>query len=166
MRSAVFLLLLSSLLALPLGAQEYGHLNFANLLSEMPGTKAAEAELEAYNQDLVAKGEQMVADFQAGVQELQGQVDNLPPVKLAEMQAELTKSRDAIGVYEQEMQVKLEQKRQELLGPLIQQARDAIDTVAAREGYALVFDTSLFNTILFAQDADDLMDLVKAELGM
>lgn len=166
MRVPLLLFLLTSVLALPLGAQKYGHLNFANLLSEMPGTKAAEAELETYNKDLVAKGEQMVADLQARVAEVQGQMDELPPVRLAELRAELAQQRDAIGAYEMQVQRDLETKRQELLGPLIQQARDAIDAVAERGGYAFVFDTSLFNTVLFAEEADDLMALVKAELGM
>lgn len=166
MRSPFLLVLFSCLLALPLGAQKYGHLNFANLLSEMPGTTAAEAELEAYNKELVAKGEQMVADLQTRVEEVQGQMDELPPVRLAELRAELAQQRDAIGAYEMQVQRDLEAKRQELLGPLIQQARDAIDVVAERNGYQLVFDTSIFNTILFAQDADDLMELVRAELGM
>lgn len=166
MRLPLCLFLFASLLALPLGAQQYGHLNFANLLSELPGTKAAEAELESYKQELVAKGEQMVGDLQARVAEVQGQMDELPPVRLAELRAELAQQRDAIAAYERQVQRDLEAKRQELLGPLIQRVRDAIDAVAEREGYALVFDTSLFNTVLFAEDADDLMPLVKAELGM
>lgn len=166
MRALFISLLLTAIAALPLGAQKYGHLNFANLLSEMPGTAAAESELAEFNTQLVTRGEEMVAELQTAIQEVQGQVDDLTPVQLAERRTALSQQRDEIAAYEQQIQVELERKRQELLGPLIQQARDAIDTVAASNGYELVFDTSLFNTILFAEDADDLMLLVKAQLGI
>ncbi|MBB4079295.1 outer membrane protein [Lewinella aquimaris] len=163
----LILFLLISLTSLTsLTAQKYGHLNFANLLSQMPGTKAAEAELKTYNQQLVAVGEKMVEDYRGRVRELEAQVDDLPPIEVNKFRAELDGEREKIGLYEQQMASDLEKKRQELLGPLIQQARDAIDAVAQENGYQLVFDTSLFNTVLFAQDSDDLMELVKAKLGM
>ena len=150
----------------PLRAQEYGHLNFANLLSAMPGIEAAEGQLESYNQELVQEGERMVTELRARVEEVQVQVEDLPPVRLEELRAELARERDAIAAYEQQLPGKLEAKRQELLGPLIQQARDAINAVAEENGYLMIFDTSLFNTVLYAQDSDDIMDLVKAKLGI
>ncbi|CAH0999316.1 hypothetical protein LEM8419_00614 [Neolewinella maritima] len=149
-----------------LSAQKYGHLNFAILISEMPGTKAAEAELDAYNNQLVAQGEKMVADLKTRVQEIEAQREELAPVKLRELQAELTAERDRIVQYEQQMGVDVERKRQELLGPIIKQARDAVKAVAQEGGYQLIFDTSRFNTVLYGQDSDDIMPLVKAKLGI
>ncbi len=166
MRYLFLSLLLSSSALAPLTAQEYGHLNFANLLSEMPGTAAAETELEAYNQQLVEQGEQMVTDLRARVEEVQAQVEDLPPVRVEELRRELAAQRDEIAAFEQQIQVNLETKRQELLGPLIQEARAAINAVAEENGYVMIFDTSLFNTVLFAEDSDDVMDLVKAKLGI
>ena len=166
MRQLFFLFLVSVFTLAPLGAQEYGHLNFANLLSDMPGTAAAESQLEAYNQELVQEGERMVTELRARVQEVQTQVDELPPVRLEELRAELARERDAIAAYEQQLPGKLEAKRQELLGPLIQEAREAINAVAEENGYLMIFDTSMFNTVLYAQDSDDLMDKVKAKLGI
>jgi outer membrane protein len=154
------------LLTGPLAAQEYGHLNFANLLSEMPGTKAAEAELQAYNVQLTKKGEEMVAALQARVREVEAQRDDLTPRRMEELRAELTEQRDEIAQYERQMGVDIEKKRQELLGPLIQQARDAITAVAEEQGLLMVFDTSQFNSVLYARDSEDLMAAVKAKLGM
>ncbi len=164
-RLLLFLLLsLSSLVSL--SAQKYGHLNFANLLSETPGTQAAEAELSAYNDELVATGKQMVEDFQTRVREVEAQVQDLPPVRVEELRVELTGEREKIGRYEQQVGVDLERKRQELLGPLIEEVRAAVDAVAKEYGYSLVFDTSQFNSVLFAEDSDDIMPLVKAKLGL
>ena len=166
MRQFLLLAVFILLSVIPVSAQKYGHLNFANLRSEMPGIEAAEGQLEAYNQELVQEGERMVTALRSRVEEVQGQMDDLPPVRLEELRAELARERDAIAAYEQQVPGKLEVKRQELLGPLIQEARDAIDAVAKENGYEMIFDTSLFNSVLYGKDSDDLMDLVKAKLGI
>ena len=161
-----FLLCLCLLVATGTHAQRYGHLNFANVLSELPGTKAAESELEAFNKQLVARGEQMVRDLEAKANTLEGERSNLAPVEFQKRVAALQKDRQAIQSYEQEVAMKIERKRQELLGPLIQQVKDAVTRVAEANNFALVFDTSIFNAVLFAEDSEDLLSLVKAELGM
>lgn len=162
----VLILLLTLSSFAPLSAQKYGHLNFAILISEMPGTTAAEAELSAYNDELTAKGEKMVADLQARVREVEAQIDDLPPIKVSELRAEFNRDREAIVAFEQQMAVDLQKKRQELLGPILEEARAAVKAVAEEEGYQLIFDTSRFNTVLYGKDSDDIKPLVKAKLGI
>lgn len=149
-----------------LSAQKYGHLNFGNLIAQVPGTKAAEAELAAFNDERVARGEQMVADLRRRVEEIQTQMEDLPPVRLEELKAEINQEREAIARYEQQIGQEVQAKRNELLGAIISEARAAITAVAEANGYVLVFDTSQFNTVLFARETDDLMELVKAEMGL
>ncbi|NJB86516.1 outer membrane protein [Lewinella marina] len=149
-----------------LPAQKYGHLNFGNLLATIPGTEAAEAELSAYNDELVEEGERMVAALRARVAEIEAMVEDLPPVELDKYRAEIEQGRREIAAYEQEVGQKLEARRRELLGPLVAEARAAVQTVARENGYELVFDTSQFNTVLFARESDDLMELVRKQLGL
>lgn len=162
----LFVLLLAVASLPSLSAQKYGHLNFAILISEMPGTAAAEAELSAYNDELTAQGEKMVADLRARVLEIEAQMEDLSPVKLNELRAGIDKDRQAIVNFEQQMAIDLERKRQELLGPIIEEARAAVIAVAEEEGYELIFDTSRFNTVLYGRDGDDIKPLVKAKLGL
>ena len=166
------ILLLSAFVALGVvlsSAQEkYGHLNYGGLISSMEETQAANSELEAYQKQLVAKGEEMAKkfqqDFEAALKE--AQAGNLTPVQQQEKEQELGKRRDEIIAYEQEVREKVEAKRQELLGPIIDKAQTALKEVAKENGFAMIFDTSVFNAVLFAEDTDDVMPLVKAKLGM
>ena len=162
------LLLLGILLGVGqlLTAQPYGHLNFAILISEMPGTERAETDLKAYNDSLTVRGEAMVTRLRERIAEVEAQRDELAPVRRRELQAELTAQRDSIGRYERQMGVAIERRRQELLGPIIQEARAAVQAVAEENGYVLIFDTSNFNTVLYGRDSDDIMPLVRAKLGM
>ena len=164
---AFFLTLLISISCMTAAtAQKYGHLNFGNLISQMPGTQAADSELEAYNTELTQKGEDMVNKLRERVAAVEGRAQDLPPIEMEKIRAELTAEREKILQYEQQMQRDLGQKRQELLGPILEEAREAVNAVAEENGYALVFDTSQFNTVLFAEESVDLMPLVKAKLGL
>lgn len=149
-------------------AQKYGHLNFGTLLSVMPETDAADKELETLQKQLVAKGEEMAKAFQAkylkAVEEVQA--GGLSPLQQQQKQEELQKEQAAIAKYEQDIAQQLEAKRAELLKPIVEKARKAINEVSKAGGYLMVFDSSVFNAILFAQPADDLMPAVKTKLGI
>ncbi|MEQ8706796.1 MAG: OmpH family outer membrane protein [Phaeodactylibacter sp.] len=147
-------------------AQKYGHLNFGNLISSLEETKAADSELEAFQKQLVTKGEEMAANWQKEAQAFAQQVQggNLTPKTQSEQQAKLEQERNEILAYEQEVSQKVQAKRQELLEPLITRAETAIQEVAKENGYTMIFDTSVFNAILFAKDSDDVLELVKAKL--
>ncbi len=150
------------------GQERYGHLNLGELVAAMTETKAAETELQAYQKELVAKGEEMAeklqTDYNAFVQEVQG--GNLTPVQQQERQKALQDQQQAILAYEQEIMQQVGAKREELLGPVIERAEKAIAEVAKENNFAMIFDTSIFNTVLFAAETEDIMPMVKAKLGI
>ncbi|MBC6994209.1 OmpH family outer membrane protein [Neolewinella lacunae] len=146
--------------------QRFGHLNFGNLLSEMPATAVAEKQLEAYNKEQLAIGEGMAKKLQADFASAEAKASTIPPVELRKLEAQLQKDQQAIRAFEQQMAVNLEKKRRELLGPIIKQAKDAIAAVGREKGYQMIFDSSLFNSLLFTGEGTDVLPLVKAKLGI
>lgn len=150
------------------GAQQYAHLNFGNLISLMPETEAANAELEAFQKQLVAEGEKMAEQFQKDYGEFVVAVQggDLAPKDQQLRQQQLQKKQQEIQAYEQKVIQDVQAKRDELLGPIIDKAQKAIGEVAKEKGYKMVFDTSSFNSVLFAQDSLDILELVKAKLGI
>jgi outer membrane protein len=167
MKKLLVLLLLSGI-ALSASAQKYGHLNFGNLLSMMPETKAADEALKKFQQDAVAKGDTMAKKFQekyiAAAKEVQE--GKLSPLQQQQLEDALKKEQETIVAYQQEINQKVQAKREELLTPIIDKAEKAIEDTAKANGYVMVFDTSVFNAILFAQDTDDLMPMIKEKLGI
>lgn len=149
-------------------AQKYGHLNYGTLLAAMPATITAEASLGAYQKSLVEKSEKMTSDFQKSYNELENKVmgGEITPLELEQGKTALLKEQEKIQAYEREITQLVTKKREELLKPIIQVAEDAIKNVAKGNGYVMVFDTSIFNAVLFTRDTDDLMPLVKAKLGL
>lgn len=169
MKKIVLMFALSIAVMSTAAAQEkYGHCNFSSLVAAMPGTKQADTDLEAYQKQLVSKGEEMAAAFQEKVGKFieDQQSGDFTPKALAEREQALQEERNRIMAYEQEIQQKLTARRNELLNPLVEQVEAAIAKVAQANGYVMIFDTSQFNAVLFAEDSVDITDEVKAELGI
>lgn len=148
-------------------AQKYGHLNLGNLLSELSESKAANSELEALQQSLAKKSAVEKEAFQkkylATLEDVQK--GNLTPVQIQEKEKELEAERSKIAKNEEESVQKLQQKRQELLEPILNKVQEAVDAVAKENGYMMIFDTSVMNTVIFAEETDDIISLVKAKLA-
>ena len=73
---------------------------------------------------------------------------------------------DAKRRAEQEVVDKITKKRNEILKPIIDKVNGAIQEVGKENGYAMIFDSSLYNFILSAEDSDDVTPLVKKKLGL
>ena len=148
-------------------AQKYGHLNYGNLLGTLPETQQADQQLEAYQKSLITKGDSMAVVFKGNVAKFitEQQAGIMSPKQQQERQDALTKEQDAIKAYEQEVATKVQAKREELIKPIVDKLDKAIQAVGKENGYTMIFDTSVFNAILFAKDADDVTALVKAKMG-
>lgn len=167
MKKLLFLLLLSGL-TFSVSAQKYGHLNFGNLLSSMPETKVADETLKKFQQEMVAKGDTMAKKFQAKYVAIAKEVQEgkLSPLQQQQKEDELKKEQESIVKYQQEINQQVQAKREELLKPIIDKAEKAIAELAKAGGYVMVFDTSVFNAILFAQETEDLLPKIKEKLGI
>ncbi|MEM9846535.1 MAG: OmpH family outer membrane protein [Bacteroidota bacterium] len=155
-------------LSTTLMAQKYGHLNAGNLLQELPAVKAANAELETYQKQLVGKGEEMAKAFQTKLQAYLTKAEGgeLSKVQMQQQETGLQSERESIMKYEQEVINKVQVKRQALLEPILKKVDEAIQAVGKENGYQMIFDTSVMNAILFVKDSDDVTSLVKKKLGL
>ncbi len=154
--------------AVSLNAQKFGHLNSGNLLVQMPETAAADAKLKVFQDSLVAGGEskakKLEEEFNAFV--IEYRQGNIPPATAQKKQAEFQQKEAELAQLEEEIMEQVDLKREELIGPILEKVQVAINEVGKEGGYTMIFDTSIFNTILFAQDSDDIEPLVKAKLGI
>lgn len=167
MKKILFVFALS-FIALTTFAQKVGHVNTGILLEAMPEVKAADSQMEAYQKQLMTKGESMVKTFQAEYQAIVADVNagKLTPQQQQVKQEELQKKQQAIQTYEQQVQSDMMKKREELLKPILTKVDKAIQDVGKEQGFLFIFDTSVPNVILFADEPLDMTNEVKAKLGM
>jgi outer membrane protein len=89
----------------------------------------------------------------------------ITPAQAKVMEADLQKQQEAIDKYRQEITGQLEQKRQELLKPILEKIDIAIKAIGKENGYAMIFDISA-GSMLYAMESQDITGLVKAKLGL
>lgn len=146
-------------------AQKFGFVNSAEILSELPATKAAESNLEALQKQLQKQGQGMVESFQNDYQALQAEAQQgtMSPKQQQEEAAKLQKREEEIANFEQKMMADLQKKRQTLLTPIYDSINNAIKEVAEEGGFQFIFDEQV---LLYGQDSQDVTALVRAKLGM
>ena len=153
----------------PLLAQnKYGHLNYGNLLDQIPEVKSGDTQLATFRDQLVKQGQDRMNKWQEDVQAYQqkAQAGSMTAVQMKEAEAKLGKEQQAIAAFEQEVLQKVAKKREDLLRPILDKVDAAVKSVGKENGYGMIFDTSLFNFILSADESEDVMPMVKKKLGI
>ena len=79
--------------------------------------------------------------------------------------AEIQGLEQRIQAFQQNAQNALQQKEQELLEPILSKARAAIEDVAKEGNFTYIFDSSM-GSILYADESENVMALVKKKLGL
>ncbi|MCS6930001.1 MAG: OmpH family outer membrane protein [Saprospiraceae bacterium] len=159
-----FLLLLGSALGY---AQKFGYLNSAALLAEVPEVKQADANLKAFQTQLMKKGQEMANELQekAAALERKKEQGTISPRDYQAQLAKLQEEEEALSKYEQEVYAKLSRKREEEYRPILERVNKIVEEVSREHGFMLVFDSST-RAVVYAEEALDLTPLVKAKLGL
>lgn len=146
-------------------AQKFGHINSNELLSLMPERQKATAEVENFAKQLENQLRTMSAEYDSKLQDYQSKEGIMTePIKQTRLK-ELLDLEQRIRDFQLTAQQSLQKKETELLTPLIDKAKKAIEEVAQKNGYTYIFDTSV-GFILYSQGGDDIMPLVKKKLGL
>jgi outer membrane protein len=146
-------------------AQKFGYIDSRELLSAMPEKIKADSSIQLYAKSFQDQLQTMGKEYEKKLQEYQAQektmTDAVKEVKVKEIQD----LQNRIETTNQSAQEKVEKKRQDLFTPILEKADKAIKEVAKEKAYSYVFDASS-GALLFANETDNILALVKAKLGI
>jgi outer membrane protein len=144
---------------------KFGHIDSGALIQMMPQTKQADSTLKRFGESLDSQLKGMTAEYQSKLQNYQSKVDSLPDAIRATKEKELSDLGQRIQDFQQTAQESIQKKKEEIYGPILKRAEDAIKEIAKEKSYSYIFDTSL-GSVIYAQDSDNIMALVKTKLGI
>jgi outer membrane protein len=146
---------------------KFGHINSAELIQMMPETKGADSTLKRHAEQLDAQLKGMTAEYQSKLQAYQQKMDSMPDAIRTVKEKELTDLGQRIQDFQQTAQDGIQKKKEEVYGPIFKKAEDAIKQIAKDKSYSYIFDTSPnLGTVIYAQESDDIMPLVKTKLNI
>jgi outer membrane protein len=163
----LFTVLFLSFISLTASSQalKFGHIDSGQLIQLLPATKQADSTLKRFGESLDTQLKGMTAEYQNKLQDYQRKVDSLPDAIRATKEKELTDLGQRIQDFQQTAQESIQKKKEEIYGPILKKAEDAIKEIAKEKSYSYIFDTSL-GSVIYAQDSDNIMPLVKTKLGI
>jgi outer membrane protein len=144
---------------------KFGYIDSSELLSLMPEKKKAEGELQTFAKSLESQLGAMQAEYQASVQDYQANEATYDDLVKQDKISEITNLEQRIQAFQQNAQNALQKKEQELLEPILAKARTAIEDVAKEGKFTFIFDSSM-GSILYADENENVMLLVKKKLGL
>ena len=142
-----------------------GHINSNDLMQIMPGRDTAMALLQKEVEDLQAEMEAMKKEYETQVNNYLAKKDQLSELIRKSKESDIQKMGERIETFQANAQKLLEDRQEELLKPIVDRAKAAIEEVGKENGYTYIFDAGL-GTLLYSQDSDDIMPLVKNKLGL
>ena len=171
MKKAVIILTLA---LLAVGGHAYaqktvklGHINSSELMQIMPGKDSVQTILEKELADLETQLKAMQAEMEQRYNEYMERQSQMSDLIKRTKQQEIQDMGNRIEAFNQDAQKQMQERQEALLKPIVDRAKKAIEDVAKENGYSYIFDTSTnVGAILYQQDSDDIMPLVKKKLGL
>ncbi len=140
------------------------HINTQELVPAMPEYIAAQAEVEKLRKTYQTEIQNLAKEFEAKQKQYAAEAESQTDEENAKRVQEVQAMQQNIAQYQQQAEQDMQKKNFDLLKPITERARIAIQKVARAQGFQYVLDSSQGAGVILA-DGKDLMAEVKKELG-
>ena len=145
-------------------AQKFGHLDAQDILLTLPERADAQASIEAAAAEYETEVSRMQTELETKFADYQAKAATWPDAIRQQKERELQQLDAGLQEFGATIQNDLAQMEQQLLAPMIDRVRKAIEDVGKEQGFTYIFDTSAGGTVY--NGGEDVTDLVKTKLGM
>ena len=163
--SLLFFLLCFSALSQGQNTIKIGYIDFNTLITAMPGIDSVKTKLQKYQQSLSDQLDAMRGEFENKYLDYQSKSSGMSDLIKQTKEKELADLQSRIDGFQQKAQQDLQGKQQELLQPIVDKAKAAIKKIARDNKFSIILN-SIEDVLLFNEGAEDVMPLVKKELGI
>ena len=143
-----------------------GYVDFQAVVSQMPEAKTIKPQIDAYQKQFVTQLTAMNNDLQTKGKAYQDQSKTMSDADKTAKQTELQDLQKKMQDYQATAQQQVEAKSNELIKPITDKARAAVNDVAKEKGITYVFDSSQGSALLVSNEGADLTASVKTKLGI
>lgn len=141
------------------------HINSNELIETMPEFQNAKSQMNKLQNSYKSQIEDMYKELEEKRERYEAQVEDQTAEENERRVMDFQESQQRIMQFQETAQQELDAKQEELLKPLLDQAKDAIQTVAKDQGYTYVLDSAEGGNVIVA-DGHDLLPDVQKQLGI
>ncbi len=168
MLKKITLILMVVLLPLIAMAQtvKLGYINSQEVMMMMPEVNDVERQLADFNEKNMKYLQEMEAEIQNKYAKYEQEKDNMTDAIRRVQEEELMGLQQRLQTTYQALQQETQKKQAELIQPLQEKLRLAIETVSKKQGLTMVYDMVSGAILYKSEAAIDITPAVKKELGI
>ena len=161
-------LLVMAVVALPFFASaqtfKLGLVDTNAVIAGMPETTEANNKLQESQKKYQAEFQRIEEEFQKQYEEFRNmKEDELPAIKERKA-TQLQETQQKAEAFQQKVMEDLQKQQDELMAPVIQKVRNAIESVGKENGFTYIQE--IVNALYFSAPVEDITPLVKKKLGI
>lgn len=160
--------LLAVVMLLPfcLSAQtlKIGVVDTNSILMALPETTSAQNVLQETQKRYEAEYNKLGEELQRQYKELSEMKDDELPAIRERKTREFSDNQQKLQAFEQQVMAEMQKKQEELMAPIMQKVRSAIESVGKENGFSLIQE--LGQQLYYATPVEDVTPLVKAKVGL
>jgi outer membrane protein len=141
-----------------------GHINFDELVAQMPGQDSINKALENFVAGLESQVQAMQTELEAKYADYQSNQATMSEIIRQTKEKEIMDLQQRMEAFNQQAQYEIQNKQFELSQPLLNKAQKAIEDVAKENGFTYIINGNV--QILLYANGTDIMPLVKTKLGL
>ncbi len=145
---------------------KFGHINTQDVYNAMPEKATVEKTL----QDLASNYEKelngMREEYNKKVKEFVDKKDSMPQSVLQARQSEIVDMEQRISTLNQTAQTDMQKKNSELVQPIVEKIKKAINDVGLENGFIYIFDLQAQSILYHSDQSVDVLPLVKKKLNI
>ncbi|MBN2237081.1 MAG: OmpH family outer membrane protein [Bacteroidales bacterium] len=142
-----------------------GYVDFAQIVSVMPGQDSINQKLQAHVSSLEAQLKAMQTEYEAKLNDYQAKQATMSQIIKQTKEKEIMDLQQRIEAFNQQAQYEIQNKQMELTQPLIDRIQNAIKAVGKENGFTYILNGNE-QIILYSDGGINVLPLVKKKLGI
>lgn len=142
---------------------EFVYINSQEILRQAPGASEAQQTWSRELQEYRSEVQQLAAEVDSMRQALESRRDMLNEQAVQRREQQIQQKQQELTRRAQELEQRAAQRREELLGPILQRVGRVIEEIRSENGYTMVFDIAT-SSLRAAAPRLDITDLVLQRL--
>ncbi|MCH5214698.1 MAG: OmpH family outer membrane protein [Muribaculaceae bacterium] len=161
-------LFLAAAMVLPFMASaqtlKIGVVDSNEIIGKMPETTAAQNTLNDVQKKYQAELQRIEEEFQRQYEEFRNLDENEPAAIKERKASQLQETQQKYDTFQQKVMEDLQKQHDELMAPVFQKFRNAVEAVGKENGFSYIQEIS--SCIYFGAPVENITPLVKAKLGL
>jgi outer membrane protein len=143
-----------------------GYIDSNEVMNLMPERDSIEVALMKFEQQLEKELRTMATEYQNKITEYQNNMATMSNLIKQSKEKEITDLQTRIQDFQQNADLEFNEKRNELLNPLIAKVKKAIEDVGKEQGYTYIIDSATGVLLHIGANAENVLPQVKAKLKL